>query len=666
MNCILIALFLFVLILRGGGSPTFLLFLELITGSIVILATGFTLFTIVKVKDLQSKGLIFLLTGTLISSLLVYLISTSLNISAGYSFLCLSVVIFSYVMMVNPRSFLENVILRYDKADLIVLTCLMGFTLLWCWQIAGSFPTLLTKGVLSTWVDAYYHGAQIAQFSDMKAVGQGDILLAGEPAFSYHRAIYVLPAVISQAANLSGLAGLTALLLPIGFLLLAVITYCFCTQLANRRAGILGVIFLLVLPDNSWLGLKNGFLGFRYVIQVAPGTSYGLAGCLLSALFFVQWLRDKSIKTALLAIFFAGSVYFFRVHFFILYFPALITAMLCAIYAEKKYFWYAAGLLSSFTLILMCVFLANKSAVFPFLQLVHLERGTTVYTDFYKYIVGLNQPVWMILTGVILLISGILGIGVVIYPLLLWIKVRRFGWESIDYFPLILLLSYIGIVLFAPAIYSDVPDELQHRPSGLLYAIVIIFSIFYATKIVDKHKWKPFSIHVQSVFIMVVAAGIIWSSLQPNNHPMRILFRGYSLYQDYQVPLNSNVIKTATFLQKKAVPGEIFLTSKNDADLVNVDTAVVVVSISGMPSYLGEQTVQTLRANASTLSVIRHRDSVIRQSIIDAPNCEVAFNRMRTNHISWYIALAYPKWDRHARASDFKSGSMAIYHVLNV
>jgi len=662
MNSLLITLFISILITCAGGSLTLPLLFELFMGSLAILATGFSLFTVVKVKDLYCKNLLYLITGTLVSSLFIYFISMVLKTSAEYAFLYFSAGIFSYILIFHFKNFVQNVLLNYQVTDLLILASLIGFTLLWCWQISASFPTLVNQGVLSTWIDAYYHGSQIAQFSDIKAIGNGDIFLAGVSPLPYHRAIYLLAAAIASIANLPGLAAATALLLPIGFLLLATTIYCAGTQLAGRMAGILAVIFLLVLPDNSWLGLGNGFLGFRYVIQVAPGTAYGLAGCLISFVFFMQWLRDKATPTLLLSLFFAGAVYFFRAHFFVLYSPVLIASILYATYSEKKYFWPVTGVLFVCALCLMCLFAAKYSVVITFLKLVHLERGATVYTNFYKYISELNQPLLMIVTGIPLLLGGILGIWMIIYPVLLGIKIRRFGWEVLDVVPLILLLCYIGLVLFAPTAYQ-MPDELQHRPSGLLYAILIIYSLCYAVKIIASYKEKILFRYMQPVFVMGVAFGIILSVLHPHNYPLHVLFRGYSLFQDYQIPLNRDITQVAMFLRQKAVPGEIFLTSKDDTDDRYVDSAVVVSSISGMPSYLGEQTIQMLRAESARLSIIRYRDSVVRQSITNSLTRDEALNRMRANHIAWFIALSYPKWDKLGKASELSAGPMALYHA---
>lgn len=668
MNLVFIASFLSLLISCAGGSPSFLIFIELLAGSAAIYAAGFALFTLVKIDHLQCKTLVYLITGVLITSLFAYFISTGLDISAGLAFIYFAAFVLFYVFIFHAKKFAASFLFAHDdvfaRRDSLIFLGLVAFTVLWCWQIAGSFPSLVNQGVLSTWIDAYYHGAQIAQFADVKSVGQGDIFLSGVSPFLYHRAMYVLPAAIAQAVHLSGLAASTALLLPLGFLLLGAAIYCLGVQFGGRMAGVLAVIFLLILPDNSWLGLQNGFLGFRYIIQVAPGTSYGLTACLISLLFFVVWLQKKSMSAIVVSLFFAVSVYFFRAHFFVLYFPVFAASLLFVICYEKKYFWQIMGLVFLCTFILMYVFAAKNSVVIPFLKLVHLERGATVYTDFYQHIIEWHLPVLTIFTGIILLLGGILGIWTVLYPLLLWMKVRERGWEKIDYIPLILLVCYLHLVLFAPAMYQTF-DELQQRPTGLLYAVLIIFSMAYVTRLGlflksgnEKVKYS------QPLFIAVVILGVILTALYPHNYPLRVLFRGYSLYQDYQMPRDKNIIQAALFLKDKAKAGDIFLTSKDDMDNLNVDTAVVVSSIAGLPSYLGEQRAQTLRAELKRLSIIQYRDSVVRQSIVGASTPEKAFEIMRIHHISWYIALSYPKWDRLGKESVFKSDSVTIYHVV--
>ncbi len=651
MGYLFIAAFLSLLIHRGGGEFSIPLFLELLLGSIVVVATGAALFIKVNLKNFPCKWLLYLITGALTTSLITYFISSLFGLPAGLSFIYFSAVIFVLILkkLISIKDLFD-----ISKMDQLVLFCLLVFTLLWCWKISGSFPTLLSEGTLSTWVDVYYHGSQIAQLFDAKAAGQGDIFLAGTPPFAYHRASYLLPAIISQAAHLNGLIAATALLIPIGFLLLALTIYLLGEHLANKTVGILCVISLLVLPDNSWLGLHNGFLGFRYMLQVAPCAAYGLIGCLTSTLFLLQWLRDKSPVVGLLALLFGASVYLFRAHFFVLYFPTLISMMLLTLFHGKKYFYLASTLF----LLFLSLYVANQSVVLPFLHLVHLERGDSFYTQFYTSIWSLNQPFLSISIGILLLLSGILGIWTFLYPLLLWAKVRRFGWEFSDFFPLVLLVVYIGIVLLAPAVYQTF-DELQHRPSGLLFVVVGIFSLFYAIKILELQRLTTYA---APAVISCTLLGVCGTLLLPKIHLLRLFFRGHSLYSEYCLPLDSPIIQTAQYLQNHALPGEYFLTSEDDTNDWNVDSAVVVISISGMPSYLGQQTVQSLRAEPKRLSIINERDSLTRQSIIHATRLEEAFQRMREHHIAWYIALSSPKWDENGDACEFKCGSIALYH----
>ncbi|TAK73159.1 MAG: hypothetical protein EPO11_08850 [Gammaproteobacteria bacterium] len=639
-------------------------------GNGVVLLVGAITLMFAKIKNIECKGLVCILLGSIVSSLILTLLTIFFNIPAGFAFLYLSV----FSLVIGGLIFSSNdlratlIFSKSNREDYFILLFLIFFTISWCWKSAGSFPSLEKDGFLLTWVDSYLHGAQISQLFDPKAFGRGDIFLSGLPPVVYHRSEYMLAAVIAQAASVPGVLAATAFLLPIGVLLTGIAIFTVGTQLADRMTGIMATICILILPDSSWYWIKNGFLGFHYSLQVAPGTGYGLAVCLASFLFFIKWQKERSLNFLLLSLFTACSVFLFRVHYFVLYFPAILTAIALIFFGEKnkKYLKYSIIVFSILTILILSIQQINllwlkHSAVLSFLNLVHLERGANGSAEFYKYVLDFHYNGLTIFVGILLLYLSILGIWMLLYPLLLYLKIKKFGYESIDYFTLSLSACYLGIILFAPRVYG-LADELQHRPLGLLYAIVILFTVDYFLKLMDD-KWYVFSFVLKYTFILSCLLGVACSILFSNSLLSKELFGGYSLYGDYQIPINSDLFKTALYFRDHSNPGDVFLTNKDDTDSRYIDSAAIIASVSGMPCYLGTKQVELIYSPPTRRNEIHRRETSVRQAVNDSFSRLEAFTLLRSNGISWFITDSPPKWDLSEKQSDFKFGNILGYHV---
>ena len=224
MNSLLIAIFLAIVVVRGGGTLSAPLFLELLICNIAVSAAGFSMLKISNIKrtTIINFPLLALVSGVFISSFAIYLLCISFNISAGHGFLYVSIISF-LIAAIDPKNFIKTIIFPNNRLiDTIVLFFIGIFALCWGWKILASYPTLIEKNFLSTWVDAFIHAMQTARFYDLKAIGHGDIFLTGISPPLYHQGIYILSGALAEITHLPPLVASTGFLLSIGILTLGI------------------------------------------------------------------------------------------------------------------------------------------------------------------------------------------------------------------------------------------------------------------------------------------------------------------------------------------------------------------------------------------------------------------------------------------------------------
>ena len=217
---------------------------------------------------------------------------------------------------------------------MICIAVLVGF---WCRHAASAVSELKATGILPVWSDYFIHGSIIAEFGDPLAVSRGSIELVGEPLAFYHYAAYMIPAALASVADLPGLALATSVMLPLGLLVAGLGSYALGTALADRRAGVVAIAFLLLLPDPSLYGLNNGFLGFHWLLFTAPGSGYGLGAAAIALVFANEWFSSGSRAALMLALALTAAMFQLRAHIFLLFAPALVLTLICGTELARRH-----------------------------------------------------------------------------------------------------------------------------------------------------------------------------------------------------------------------------------------------------------------------------------------------------------------------------------------
>ena len=343
------------------------------------------------------------------------------------------------------------------------------------------------------WIDYYIHANTIAQFGSAIAAGQGAIDLAGQPIHFYHYGGFMLAAVIEAVTDLPSLGLASAILLPFGLLIGALGTYALATSLAGPIAGAIAIAFVALLPDASHYGMANGFFGFHWLLFTAPGSGYAIGVAAVALALTKIWLDERDRRALVLAAVLVAAVFQLRAIFLPVLLPAFVMLLVCdtaLVRRHARLVTWLVFLATAMTVALLFAvpklnsFWLDHSVVTRFFDLTHHRGGNpNPYSDWYAgYVANLNKNTAISL-GVVLLVPVVLGLFSVLYPATLVIWIRRAGWNVIDFFPLLLLLTYFAVVVFAPAAPNGSYNEFQHRPVVMVYQLVAIWTAAYLCRL---------------------------------------------------------------------------------------------------------------------------------------------------------------------------------------
>jgi hypothetical protein len=601
----------------------------------------------------------FVVGFAMISSLMLAL-NLIFNLSALTAFLICVLIVISLKFTIPTKSTSYISIAWADSAIALFLAIIIG-----CLAKAPilSSTTLQDTGILPIWSDYYLHGITIASFGSPFANG-GDLEMVGIRRFLYHYTSFVIPASFQAISGISGFSLATSLHLPLGLLIAALGCYSFAVELGGRLSGLLAVVAIICLPVYSTF-IQSGWFDFFWLIFISPGSGYamGVSAIICTSTFIYLKNNDSRIIALILLLLLLNI--FVRAHMFLLLAPTILVL----VFQQR----WSVNIRLLIAVMIGSILLGILSLYFsPYLYALWIELAkpreylnfalewSPMYGHVFKF---MELPFHLTVpTQIIYLIAAVLGGYFILYPIMLWLYVKRFGFHSIDALPLIMILTFIGLMLFAPSSWVGDFSDYKHRHFPLLYLIVAVYTITYAfslvsTRISDQNK---LSYRVYSLVLFIVGAATIfnWNSnpASPNAETMPWAGRFHN------ERITTGLLENAQYLRDHAQYGDVFAMGAAATSVTYPNNPVDnIISLTGIPAYLARAEMRIKWASCIKEIVVQ-RLSVL-QSLSAINNWPDAQKFLHSKGIRWFLSLPGEKknWDIDRKFAVFSSNGVSIY-----
>lgn len=542
-------------------------------------------------------------------------------------------------------------------ADIAVALGLMLVVAAVAWSAIGSPVALATQGTLPIWYDALLHGISVQAFAGLDGPPI-DPELAGASLILYHYAPFVPPAAFVEISGVNGLTAVAGHLLPFGLLMGAFGLYALVVQLAGRAAGVVALALLVIVPDPANYMLLSGWFDMTWLMFASVGSGYGIglcfvaAACLHAALGEAErWRRVLALATllALLSI-------LERVQMFMLLAPPLLAVWVWA--ARPR--WRRALVICTGVFVLV---LAVLLSTLPEVAAEWLARAKVIeYFEIAvnwseRYALGIAPHIGsgilarVAQMGVIVTLS--LGVFLVAAPLAAWAKLRRLEAEPMDLLPLLTLLMYVFLILFAPPGSNGDHSEYKHRHVVGLYIMFAGFTAAWTLRGLPDWFTRPVAI-LASAAALAVAGRVAGHPIDAPNVtalPWAAPFHGQ--------PVPRALPQVAAFLTAQAQPGQMMATDATTAR-ERLGSMTEVMALVDVPAYLARGDLKALRSPCHA-AVVAERLALLEQ-VDAAPDAATAMALLTDAGISFFLPLSgLPTWDKSGDKAAFLTDGVGVY-----
>lgn len=614
---------------------------------LVVMSAGLLLLRAAAASDMPAPAAWVL--GIFATMIAMYALVMVFHLLAAAAFAIWAVVVLGLGILFRARGAAAR---RLSGSEVLGLVLCATATVWWCRDLAQVPQILARDGVLATWTDQFIHGAAISQFGDPRAAGRQAIELADLPLPLYHYGSYMLPAAFAWPLDLPGLPLATSAWVPIGFFTLCAGVYALGATLAGPTGGVAALAALTLLPDAGTYGLHNRAFGYYWYVLEVPSACYAVGVSLLSIAFLHRWARTRDSRALLASASLVGASCLIRVHIFLLMFPAWLasTVMLTRFSLRRKLLFFAAAGMA-FSLFVFGYYRLQPDAapaLGKFLHVIHQDHFPTAYGDWYVVLISSYGPSAAALLGVLLIFPACLGIFLLLYPLSALLAGRSRRLEAIDLLPVALLCAYTVLMVSAPIPANGDATELTQRPFVLLYAVIAIWTaagfvswIAAQGGLGQRRMWLPL------LALGAISAALIVRYTDPD----------WRWLDDHQ--LAQGLPQAARFLRSHGSPGDVFAVQALETAPVLTDTAVQLVSLTGMPAYLARPYIHR-GTRVKEVALQRHAALA---GVADQQSVAAALARLRELGVQWYVVVdsAGPRWDPQRRQAAFAEGDFAVY-----
>jgi len=457
-----------------------------------------------------------------------------------------------------------------DSAGLWAIGLCVAATTLWCQDSIHPMSERNGWVLVKPWVDGFYHAVHVRIFAASHgAASIEDFRLAGLPARPYHYGMYMLPALVKQAAGIHSYAAFAGILAPVGVLFTGLAAYAFVGSLWGAWPGLAASLALLLLPDGAQQGLRNTFMSYHFLTQISPSATHGLALLAVAWLFVIQGCVRGSRLQLLAGWSVSLVLVFYKLHYVV---ASALLLMLVPAWSfaghrsvRKRALWvasacalYAVSLLYGQKVPGVPLIRFDGSSVGEILRLIRSFALPGALSEYLAAHTGPGRP-WTsnLLFGIPYVSFAALGLFLPLLAVITLRQRRRVPRLQL-LFPWLLLANFL-VMFFGLALDFDssTPDELSHRPVMIVYFFVVTWvggaagvMVAESPRLRDRARHALIGL---AVVLMVVPAvfgpgvQLLWA--MPRVSPVR---------------LPSALVRVAEYMRGHGGAGDVFQDSQFD------------------------------------------------------------------------------------------------------
>ena len=666
LDGLVLAAFASAMLTTGGATLDAAAIGSLFFGATIVAIAGSVIVAWTVGDAHPSHHVMAILLGSLATSLVLLLGCVTTGTLAAKVFLAWSVVVLAAGAL-TLRSAPE--VERNDGLDVLAVVAIVILVAVRCHHAAGTLPSIQATGIVPVWSDYSIHGTEIAQFGDPHVQGLSSFLLAGQPLVFYHYAPYMLPAAAAGVMSLPPWGVAASLLLPYGILLMSLAVYAFARVRLGAVAATIAPAALLLVPDASAYGLRNGFFGFHWLLFTAPGSGYGLSAAFTALTLMAIWRSRHRSACFWLGIFVTAAAFEFKAQIFLLLAPAMAASLLCETAFARRH---ARAVILAVALTAISVIIClvtwhgardawlRFSALRPFLETVHSGMSPTAYDGAYTAIDRRYGPLVGTTLGVLALIPAALGALALALPIACVAAIRRTGWRVLDTFPIWCVAAWLAVVLLAPVASHGDYTEFQQRPFVLIYASALVWTLLFVER--GLPAAGPSAAGLRLALSTTLVAGIAITALaRRHEDPARPRFAWGMRHFDTR--LERGFIEAAAFVRAHAAAGDTFALIPTDPTSRLDDDATRLAALAGVPAYLARASIQASNGPARRLVVEQRLSELDR--VATAGDANAAFGTLRTVGVDFLVTLGEhgPSFDPSGSRAAFRAAGAAVYRI---
>ncbi len=541
-----------------------------------------------------------------------------------------------------------------------------AFTAIWCWDNAPRLASFRRTGELPFWLDVLAHAGEISSMIDPKAVGRGLALLADGPARIYHQASYVPAALAARIADMPALDAVVLLWIPLGILVMACGILALGQALARGWLGVFGLAAIALLPAPERTTLGNGVLGFAWLLETAPGTPYSIGIACAAFAMLVLAYRTRRTGPLVGALVLTGCCFFVRANTFIWLAPTVVLGAAAAWHRIPRARRLPVVLVGYLGLLGFLVLLSlsgiaqdPQQFLFGYTQSTHTKSPPTYVDSLYPWLQATVGVVPAGLAGVLLILLGTAGLWLVAFGFAWWHAGRARTRTAIDVLPVLLLAVAAAMLMLAPIAPNGDISEFRHRPGPLLVPVLAIWTLYLARQSVrcaplaGRGRRTPAALGVAGTSLLVLLATIADAKV-----PRPDWSRHF-----YGTRVSADLVGLAKVLETTGAPKPMLAIANQPPDARNVDDALRLAALSGVPAYVSCSGY--LVASGGALAKEAQRRLGVMRRLEKAPTLTDLRALMRDEKITHFVTtLAQAdKLDGGAASALARAGNLVLYTI---